>query len=84
VRKNKRKTTHLFMPDPAYIEVCNCEVLCPCWIGEDPDYGTCEASVAYHFDKGEIDGVDVSGLTETGEFVSLLTTMPPKSRKWPC
>lgn len=45
------------------LEVCNCEVLCPCWIGEDPDNGTCEASVAYHFDKGEIDGVDVSGLT---------------------
>jgi hypothetical protein len=45
------------------LEVCNCEVLCPCWIGEAPDNGTCEASVAYHFDKGEIDGVDVSGLT---------------------
>jgi hypothetical protein len=45
------------------LEVCNCEVLCPCWIGEDPDNGTCEASVAYHFDKGEIDGLDVSGLT---------------------
>lgn len=45
------------------LEVCNCEILCPCWIGEDPDNGTCEASVAYHFDKGEIDGVDVSGLT---------------------
>jgi len=45
------------------LEVCNCNVLCPCWIGEDPDNGTCEASVAYHFDKGEIDGMDVSGLT---------------------
>ncbi len=45
------------------LEVCNCEVLCPCWIGENADNGTCEASVAYHFDKGEIDGVDVSGLT---------------------
>jgi len=19
------------------LEVCNCRVLCPCWIGEDPD-----------------------------------------------
>ena len=45
------------------LEVCNCEVLCPCWIGENPDNGTCEAALAYHFDSGEIDGVDVSGLT---------------------
>lgn len=45
------------------LEVCNCNVLCPCWIGENADHGICEASVAYHFDKGEIDGVDVSGLT---------------------
>ena len=45
------------------LEVCNCDVLCPCWIGEKPDNGTCEASLAYHFEKGEIDGVDVSGTT---------------------
>jgi hypothetical protein len=45
------------------LEVCSCDVLCPCWIGEDPDQGTCEAVVAYHFDKGTIDGVDVTGLS---------------------
>jgi len=45
------------------LEVCNCEVLCPCWIGVDPDNGTCDSALAHHFDKGEIDGVDVSGLT---------------------
>jgi hypothetical protein len=45
------------------LEVCNCEVLCPCWIGVDPDNGTCDTVVAHHFEKGEIDGVDVSGLT---------------------
>jgi hypothetical protein len=44
------------------LEACSCGVLCPCWIGEDPDGGTCDAFVAYHFDKGEIDGVDVGGL----------------------
>ena len=43
------------------LEVCNCRVLCPCWIGEDPDFGTCDTIVAWHFDKGTIDGVDVSG-----------------------
>ena len=45
------------------LEVCNCRVLCPCWIGEDPDFGTCDTIVSWHFDKGTIDGVDVAGLT---------------------
>jgi hypothetical protein len=45
------------------LEACNCDVLCPCWIGEDPDNGTCSSVVAYHFDTGSIRGVDVSGLT---------------------
>ena len=45
------------------LEVCNCNVLCPCWIGEDPDYGTCESILAWKIEKGEIGGVDVSGCT---------------------
>jgi hypothetical protein len=45
------------------LEVCDCNVLCPCWIGEDPDGGTCNAVLAYHVDKGTVDGVDVSGRT---------------------
>jgi hypothetical protein len=45
------------------LEVCDCKVLCPCWIGEAPDNGTCQSAVAYHVDRGIIDGVDVSGLT---------------------
>ena len=45
------------------LEVCNCRVLCPCWIGEDPDNGTCDTIVAWRFDRGEIQGVDVSGRT---------------------
>jgi len=45
------------------LEVCNCRVLCPCWIGEDPDNGTCDTIVAWHFDKGQIEGVDVAGQT---------------------
>ena len=45
------------------LEVCDCRVLCPCWIGEDPDNGTCDSVLAYHFDKGSIDGVDVTGRT---------------------
>jgi hypothetical protein len=45
------------------LEVCDCNVLCPCWIGEDADDGTCDAIVAWHIDRGTVDGVDVSGRT---------------------
>lgn len=45
------------------LEACTCNAICPCWIGEDPDGGTCYGTIAWHFDKGEINGIDVSGLT---------------------
>jgi hypothetical protein len=45
------------------LEACSCGVLCPCWIGEDPDGGSCDAFNAYHFARGTIDGIDVGGLT---------------------
>ena len=44
------------------LEVCSCDVICPCWAGQDPDGGTCEGVLAYHIDRGTIDGVDVTGL----------------------
>jgi hypothetical protein len=44
------------------LEACSCGVLCPCWIGEDPDGGACDAFNAYHFDRGTIRGIDVSDL----------------------
>ena len=50
------------------LEVCDCRVLCPCWIGEDPDNGTCDSMQAWHFDKGSIDGVDVTGRTIAAVF----------------
>ena len=45
------------------LEFCDCNAICPCWIGEDPDNGTCSVTAAWHFDTGTIEGVDVSGLT---------------------
>jgi hypothetical protein len=49
--------------DGRLFEVCSCGVLCPCWIGADPDGGTCDAAIGWHIDTGTIQGVDVSGLT---------------------
>ena len=45
------------------LEVCSCGTLCPCWVGEDPDGGTCDTIVAWHVEQGEIKGIDVTGLT---------------------
>ncbi|HKF37908.1 MAG TPA: DUF1326 domain-containing protein [Ktedonobacteraceae bacterium] len=45
------------------LEVCTCGVLCPCWVGADPDGGTCDSALGWHIDRGTIQGVDVSGLT---------------------
>lgn len=45
------------------LEVCTCNVLCPCWVGEDPDGGSCDSSLAWKVDHGTVEGVDVAGLT---------------------
>ncbi len=45
------------------LEVCTCKILCPCWVGEDPDFGTCDGVLAWHVDKGAIEGLDVAGRT---------------------
>ncbi|MBU2713818.1 DUF1326 domain-containing protein [Zooshikella harenae] len=45
------------------LEVCDCNILCPCWVGEDPDGDTCNTIIAWHIDQGAVNGLDVSGLT---------------------
>jgi hypothetical protein len=47
----------------ALFEVCTCNILCPCWVGEDPDGGTCDGLLGWRVDKGTVEGVDVSGIT---------------------
>jgi len=45
------------------LEVCTCRAICPCWVGEDPDLGHCKGVMAWHFDRGNVNGIDVSGRT---------------------
>jgi len=45
------------------LEVCNCNIACPCWLGEDPDPGFCYSAEGYRVDNGIVDAVDVAGLT---------------------
>ena len=45
------------------LELCTCNTVCPCFVGEMPDGGTCDVTVAWHVDKGTIEDVDVAGCT---------------------
>lgn len=45
------------------IEICSCEAICPCFVNQVPDNGVCDVTVAWHVDRGEVEGVDVSGRT---------------------
>jgi hypothetical protein len=48
-----------------YFENCSCDVPCPCTVSLDlgADRERCNAFLVFHVDSGEVDGVDVSGLT---------------------
>jgi hypothetical protein len=55
--------TKTYSLDGSILEACSCAGPCPCWVGDDPDGGRCEAFVAYHIDRGQVKDVDVSGLS---------------------
>lgn len=57
------------------LEICSCETICPCFVNQAPDNGVCEVTVAWHIDKGEIEGVDVAGRT-----VAAVARIPGKPR----
>lgn len=48
-----------------YFENCNCNVPCPCTasLALGADFDRCQVVLVFHVDSGEVDGVDVSGLT---------------------
>jgi hypothetical protein len=56
----------LYELDGTLLEACSCAGPCPCWVGDDPDGGSCDAFNAYHIDHGQISGIDVSGLSLIG------------------
>ena len=52
--------------DGTYFENCNCDWVCPCSVTSFAAPGTydrCQVVLNYHVDSGEVDSVDVSGLT---------------------
>src|ERR1700722_11354274 len=64
--------------DGTYFESCSCDAVCPCtWsaLTAKATLDRCRALLAYHVASGEIDGVDVSGLS----FALFLDTPPVMS-----
>src|SRR5436190_4821969 len=49
----------------SYFETCSCDVVCPCTaslaLGATKDH--CRATLVFNIKSGEVEGVDVSGLT---------------------
>ncbi|TAM66192.1 MAG: DUF1326 domain-containing protein [Microbacteriaceae bacterium] len=49
-----------------YFENCNCDMVCPCstsGLTAPADNERCQVALAFHVDTGDVDGVDVGGLT---------------------
>ncbi|MCW7944503.1 VldV [Streptomyces hygroscopicus] len=49
-----------------YVESCNCDVVCPCTtsgLTAPADQERCQVTLAFNVASGEIDGVDVAGLS---------------------
>ena len=48
-----------------YFENCTCEVVCPCTasLSLGAHYDRCQVILVFHVDSGQVDGVDVGGLT---------------------
>ena len=56
-------TKKTYILDGTLLEACSCGGPCPCWVGDDPDGGRCDSVNAYHIDRGQVGGVDVSNLS---------------------
>jgi hypothetical protein len=58
-----------------YFENCPCDMVCPCITSGftmPADVERCLTVLAFHFDSGEVESVDVSGLS-----VAMLIDTPP-------
>lgn len=53
------------------LELCNCNMLCPCWLGPEgqPDQGWCGGAFAFDIEGGSSDGVDLGGTKVALSFV---------------
>jgi hypothetical protein len=45
------------------VELCSCNMLCPCWLGPEgtPDKGWCSGAFGFDVEEGESDGIRLNG-----------------------
>lgn len=63
IEPNAKVSTRTYVLNGSLLEACSCAGPCPCWVGDDPDGGKCASFNAYYIENGQIQGIDVSGLT---------------------
>jgi hypothetical protein len=44
-----------------FIEACDCMLICPCWLDDEPDEDHCTGLFAWHIEAGTINGTPVAG-----------------------
>ena len=75
--------TVLYDLEGSLLEACSCGVLCPCWIGEDPDDGSCNSFNAYHFNAGRRSVASTSaGCRSSSSCTSPATCSPRAAGGW--
>ncbi len=77
----KQQQKAVYQLEGTLLEVCSCGILCPCWVGEDPDGGECFSFLSHSFKQGQIDGIDVSGLSIVSVVHIPGNVLAPKSWK---
>lgn len=45
----------------SFFELCDCQTICPCWVGQLPDDARCTGAFAWKVEAGKIDDLDVGG-----------------------
>src|SRR5262245_1792058 len=43
-----RRSKMAYEVESQLLEVSTCNILCPCWVGEDPDNGTCDGLLGWN------------------------------------
>jgi hypothetical protein len=65
---NRKDTSASWTMEGDYFEGCNCDSIYPCIFMADPDKGYCDATVAWHIQKGYYENTQLDGLNAVAVF----------------
>jgi len=58
----------------SFVEACDCTVMCPCWLDDDPDEGHCTGLLAWSIGDGSDGGASIDGVDVRNRTVVSVTT----------